>query len=84
MNWPHAPGPSLNWTASPPALGGGWQPIARGGPDPRLETRPLGRRRRQEEESVWVGGEGRGVGSGFDSSQLLWKEPQGLQSKEQP
>lgn len=33
---------------------------------------------------MWVGGEGRGVGSGFDSSKLLWKEPQGLQSKEQP
>ena len=33
---------------------------------------------------MWVGGEGMGVGSGFDSSKLLWKEPQELQSKEQP
>ena len=51
MNWPRAPGPLLNGTASPPALGGGWHLIARGGPDPRLETEALG------EENEAAGGE---------------------------
>lgn len=62
MNWPRAPGPSLNWTASPPALGGEWQPITRGGPDPRLETEALGEEKEAGRGECVGGRRGKGCG----------------------